>query len=196
MNALTGKVFIYAAPSGAGKTTIVRHLLNKYDSLDFSISATTREKRHYEEYGRDYFFMTEEEFRQRIDNHEFVEWEEVYPGQFYGTLKSEIDRIWSSGKHIVFDIDVRGAVNIKKYFGDKCMAVFVRPPSVEILIERLNNRLTETEESLKKRVSKVRREMEYENRFDVVLVNDLLELSLKEAEHIVETFLNGMPKND
>jgi len=187
-----GKMFIFTAPSGAGKTTIVRHLLDKYNFLDFSISATTRNKRPHEQDKVDYYFMSVDEFKDNVTNGAFIEWEEVYENQFYGTLKSEVERIWSNNKHLVFDIDVRGAQNIKRFFGDKCMSVFVRPPSVEVLIERLVNRNTETPESLQKRISKVRREMEYENTFDMVLVNDLLEVSFVEAEHIVETFIEGV----
>lgn len=187
-----GKMFIFTAPSGAGKTTIVRHLLDKYNFLDFSISATTRNKRPHEQDKVDYYFMSVDEFKENVANGAFIEWEEVYENQFYGTLKSEVERIWSNNKHLVFDIDVRGAQNIKRFFGDKCMSVFVRPPSVEVLIDRLINRNTETPESLQKRISKVRREMEYENTFDLVLVNDLLEVSFVEAEHIVETFIEGV----
>lgn len=187
-----GKMFIFTAPSGAGKTTIVRHLLDKFRFLDFSISATTRNKRQHEQDKVDYYFMTVDEFKQNAANGAFIEWEEVYEDQYYGTLKSEVERIWSSKKHLVFDIDVKGAQNIKRFFGDKCMSVFVRPPSVDVLIERLVNRNTETSESLQKRISKVRREMEYENTFDMVLVNDLLEVSFVEAEHIVETFIEGV----
>ena len=189
-----GKMFIFTAPSGAGKTTIVRHLLDKYNFLDFSISATTRNKRPHEQDKVDYYFMSVDEFKENVANGAFIEWEEVYENQFYGTLKSEVERIWSNNKHLVFDIDVRGAQNIKRFFGDKCMSDFVRPPSVDVLIDRLVNRNTETPESLQKRISKVRREMEYENTFDMVLVNDLLEVSFVEAEHIVETFIEGVAK--
>jgi len=187
-----GKMFIFTAPSGAGKTTIVKHLLNKYDFLGFSVSATTRDKREHETDGKDYYFLTVDEFKIKINNGDFIEWEEVYPDQFYGTLKSEVDRIWKQKKHLVFDIDVRGAKNIKQRYTNTCMSVFVRPPSVHTLIERLINRNTETPESLEKRINKVKREMSYENSFDIVLVNDLLDISFKEAEHIVETFINGM----
>ncbi|MBK8349463.1 MAG: guanylate kinase [Saprospiraceae bacterium] len=189
-----GKMFIFTAPSGAGKTTIVRHLLEKYDFLGFSISATTRAKRDYEIDGKDYYFMSVETFKERVANGDFVEWEEVYHGQFYGTLKSEVERIWAAGKHLVFDIDVRGAQNLKKIYTNKCMSVFVRPPSVQVLIQRLIQRNTETAESLEKRLNKVKREMVFENTFDIVLVNDLLEISLKEAEHIISTFILGFAK--
>ncbi|MBK7807874.1 MAG: guanylate kinase [Saprospiraceae bacterium] len=187
-----GKMFIFTAPSGAGKTTIVKHLLSKYDFLGFSVSATTRDKRDHETDGKDYYFLTVEEFKAKITNGEFIEWEEVYHDQYYGTLKSEVERIWSLQKHLVFDIDVRGAKNIKQLYSNTCMSVFVRPPSVNTLIERLINRNTETPESLQKRIYKVKREMSYENSFDIVLVNDLLDISFKEAEHIIETFIFGL----
>ncbi|MFZ1748844.1 MAG: guanylate kinase [Saprospiraceae bacterium] len=187
-----GKMFIFTAPSGAGKTTIVKHLLGKYGFLGFSVSATTRSKREYETHGKDYYFLTVEEFKHKVANGEFIEWEEVYKDQFYGTLKSEVDRIWSINQHLVFDIDVRGGQNIKTLYGTKCMSVFVRPPSLRILIERLTSRNTETPDSLTKRISKVTREMTYENSFDIVLVNDELDISFIEAEHIVETFINGL----
>lgn len=188
-----GRMILFTAPSGAGKTTLVRHILSQYDNLDFSISATTRSKREGEEHGKDYYFLSANEFRQKISNDEFAEYEEVYEDQFYGTLKSEIQRIWNEGKHIVFDIDVKGAVNIKKNYGDACLAVFVRPPSLQVLIDRLTNRGTESESSLRKRIARVKREMTYENRFDTVVVNDLLEVAKKEAEYIVENFIYGRP---
>ncbi|MFZ1454973.1 MAG: guanylate kinase [Saprospiraceae bacterium] len=191
-----GKLFIFTAPSGAGKTTIVKHILKKYDHLGFSVSATTRDKRAHETHGQDYYFIPVDDFKKKIADGAFIEWEEVYSDQFYGTLQSEVDRIWGQGKHLVFDIDVRGAKNIKSTYGDRCMAVFVRPPSVHTLIERLKNRNTETPESLEKRISKVKKEMEYENCFDFTLVNDILEISFLEAEHIVETFSQRTPAYD
>jgi guanylate kinase len=187
-----GKMFIFTAPSGAGKTTIVKHLLKKYDFLEFSVSATTREKRSHENDGKDYYFISVDDFKKKIAAGEFIEWEEVYHDQYYGTLKTEVDRVWSMEKHLVFDIDVRGAKNIKQQYGSRCMSVFVRPPSVHTLIERLINRNTETTESLEKRIGKVKREMTFENSFDVVLVNDLLEITFVEAEHVVETFILGL----
>ena len=186
------KMFIFTAPSGAGKTTVVKHILSKYDILDFSVSATTRSKRSHEIHGKDYIFMTVAEFKEKVANGDFVEWEEVYPDQFYGTLKSEVDRVWSMGKHLVFDIDVRGAANIKNIYKDQCMSVFVRPPSVSTLIQRLIERNTETPESLEKRIGKVKKEMAFENSFDIVLVNNVLDITLKEADHIVETFVYGV----
>lgn len=188
-----GKMFIFTAPSGAGKTTLVKHLLAKYDNLGFSVSATTRSKREHEVDGKDYYYLTVEDFKTKVANGDFIEWEEVYHDQYYGTLKSEVDRIWDLGQHLVFDIDVRGAKNIKNLYPEVCMSVFVRPPSIDTLVDRLINRNTETEESLQKRISKVRKEMEYENSFDIVLVNDTLEIALVEAEHIVETFIYGVP---
>jgi guanylate kinase len=193
---MEGKMFIFTAPSGAGKTTIVKHLLSKYNNLGFSVSATTRSKRDYEIDGKDYYFLSIEDFKNKVANGEFIEWEEVYHDQYYGTLKSEVERVWSLGQHLVFDIDVRGAENIKKLYKKQCMSVFVRPPSVSTLIERLTSRNTETPESLEKRIHKVKKEMTFENSFDIVLVNDLLDISLIEAEHIVDTFIYGMPKND
>jgi len=186
-----GKLFIFTAPSGAGKTTIVRHLLKSYDFLGFSVSATTRAKREYEIHGKDYYFLTPEEFRTGVDNDEFIEWEEVYEDQYYGTLKSEVNRVWDTGKHIVFDIEVKGATNIKNLYGDKCQAIFIKPPSLEVLIERLTNRKTESDASLKKRIARAKREMTYQDTFDAILVNDLLQVALKEAEFMVEAFVYG-----
>ena len=187
---IEGKMFIFTAPSGAGKTTIVRHLLKQYDFLDFSVSATTRERRAHEVDGKDYYFLSKEEFDNRVKADEFVEWEVVYEDR-YGTLKSEVDRVWASNKHVVFDIEVKGATNIKELYGERCKAIFVKPPSLEILIERLKNRKTESASSLKKRIERIKREMTYQNSFDEVLVNDLLDVTLKEAEFFVETFIFG-----
>ncbi len=183
------KMLVFTAPSGAGKTTIVRHLLGTFDFLDFSVSVTTRKKRRYEKHGRDYYFVTTDEFKSLRRRRKLVEWEEVYEDQFYGTLKSEIERIWDTGKNVVFDIDVRGARSIKKKYGKQCLAVFIRPPSLEILIERLKNRKTETEASLKKRIRRVKREMKYLDKFDTTLLNDDLDTALKGAETIVKDFL-------
>lgn len=189
---IEGKMFIFTAPSGAGKTTIVRHLLKQYDFLDFSVSATTREKRPHEIDGKDYYFLSKEEFDEKVKADEFVEWEEVYEDR-YGTLKSEVERVWALGKHIVFDIEVKGATNIKKLYGDKCLAIFIKPPSLAILIQRLKDRKTESASSLKKRIARVKREMTYQNSFDEVLVNDMLAVTLKEAEFFIETFIYGKP---
>lgn len=185
------KLIAITAPSGAGKTTIVRHLLATYDELAFSVSATNRKKRDHETDGKDYYFLSTREFKKRIKNGDFLEWEEVYKNQFYGTLKSEVERIWEDGKNIVFDIEVKGATNIKKmYPDDQSMVIFIRPPSLEILIERLKNRKTESAQSLKKRIARVKEEMTYENNFDEILVNDILEVALKEAELMIEEYLD------
>ncbi len=188
-----GKMLIFTAPSGAGKTTLVRHLLSEYDFLDFSVSATTRSKRDHEKDGVHYYFLTLEDFQNKKAKDEFIEWEEVYEDQYYGTLASEVERIWSLGKHVIFDIDVKGATAIKNIYGDKCLAIFVRPPSLDVLINRLTNRATEDQKSLSKRIARVKREMTYENNFDFVLVNDLLDVAKKEAELLTENFLLNKP---
>ena len=185
------KLLVFTAPSGAGKTTVVQHLLDEYrDALGFSVSATTRKKRKYERGGKDYYFISKEEFKKSIDKNEFVEWEEVYEDQFYGTLKSEVERLWKKGKAVVFDIDVKGALNIKKNYGEDSLVVFISPPSLEILIERLKNRGTESEKSLKKRIARVKKEMDYKDKFDIVLINDFLPETFRKAEQIVEDFLD------
>jgi guanylate kinase len=186
-----GKAIIFSAPSGSGKTTLVHHLLKNNPDLGFSISAATRDKRgRKEENGKDYYFLTPEEFKHKIDNNEFVEWEEVYAGNFYGTLKSEIERIWRERKNVIFDVDVKGGINLKKFFGDKALAIFVKVPSMEILKERLKDRGTETEESLSRRVFKANFEMSFQDNFDVVLLNEDLDKSLKEAQKLYDSFKN------
>lgn len=187
------KLIIFTAPSGAGKTTIVRHLLKTRKDIAFSISACTRSPRYGEVNGMDYYFISADEFKRKVANGDFVEYQEVYDNQFYGTLKSEIERLWGLGKHVFFDIDVKGAVAIKKQYGDQALAVFVKPPSFEILKQRLISRKTEDEASLKKRINRVKEEMTYERHFDITLVNNDLEQALSEAEQIVEYFLNGKP---
>ena len=184
-----GKALIFSAPSGSGKTTIVQHLLSKNPDLDFSISAATRDRRgRTEENGKDYYFLTPEEFKVKIDNDEFVEWEEVYAGNFYGTLKSEIERVWSAGKNVIFDVDVKGGIALKKYFGEKALAIFVKVPSMEVLKQRLNDRGTESEESLSRRLFKAKFEMSFQDKFDVVLINEDLERSLAEAQRLYNSF--------
>lgn len=185
-----GKLIIFTAPSGAGKTTIVRHLLKKYEQLDFSVSATNRKRRDHEIDGRDYYFLQTEEFKNLVAKGAFLEWEEVYDNQFYGTLRSEVERIWKKGKHVIFDMEVKGATNIKKAFPDNSLAVFIKPPSPEVLFARLRGRKTETEESLRKRIERATLELTYENTFDTVLVNDVLSQSLAEAESIIESYMN------
>jgi len=183
-------MIVFTAPSGAGKTTIVRHLLEKYkENLCFSISATTRDKRPNEEDGRDYYFMSEEEFRVLIDEGQFVEWEEVYTGGYYGTLRSEVDKMIGQGKKLLFDIDVYGAQSIKEKYGNRCLAVFVKPPSFSTLVQRLKDRQTESSESLKKRVKRIKKELLFEHAFDYVLLNDKLEETLEEAEKLIEKYL-------
>ena len=186
----TGKAIIFSAPSGAGKTTIVQHLLDKHPELGFSISACTRDKRGRTEVdGVDYYFLTPEEFKSRIDKDEFVEWEEVYEGNFYGTLKEEVQRIWDSGRAVIFDVDVKGGLKLKKYFGDEALAVFVKVPSLEVLEERLKNRNSESSSSLSQRLYKAKFEMTFEKEFDVTLVNEDLPTSLKKAEDMVASFI-------
>jgi guanylate kinase len=184
-----GKMIIITAPSGAGKTTIVRHLLKTFDFLDFSVSATTRVIRPNEKEGVDYFFKSIEEFNQLIDEGALAEWEEVYKNRYYGTLKSEIHRIWEAGNHIVFDIDVKGAVNLQLKYPDQSLSVFIKPPSLGVLLDRLKNRKTESKESLRRRIKKAKLELTYETLFDMVLVNDQLDIALKDAENIVQSFI-------
>ena len=185
------KLLIFAAPSGAGKTTIVHHLLDHFDSLSFSVSATTRARRPHEREGEDYYFLKVEDFKQLIAEDAFVEWEEVYDNQFYGTLKREVQRLWQEDKNIIFDIDVKGALNIKKAYPEESLSVFIKPPSPETLFERLRKRQTESAESLRKRMARVEEELTYEDRFDTVLVNDDLEVALRKAEKIVRDFLTS-----
>ena len=186
---MPGKALIFSAPSGSGKTTIVKHLLKNNSDLGFSISASTRDRRgRTEQDGKDYHFLSPADFKSKIDKDEFIEWEEVYAGNFYGTLKSEIERVWSEGKNVIFDVDVKGGINLKKYFGDKALAIFVKVPSLEVLKQRLNERGTETEESLSRRVFKAQFEMSFQDKFDVALVNEDLQKSLNEAQHLYDEF--------
>lgn len=185
-----GKLIIFSAPSGAGKTTIVQHLLKTIPSLSFSISATTRQLRGDEVNNRDYYFISKEDFLHKVAKHEFVEFEEVYTGTFYGTLRSEIERIWESEKHVVFDIDVEGGLRLKKKFGDQALAIFVQPPSYEVLVQRLTNRGTDSEEKLKERLIKAKKELTYADKFDVILENYELSAACAKAEKLVLDFLN------
>jgi guanylate kinase len=186
---MAGKAIIFSAPSGSGKTTIVKYLLENNNDLGFSISASTRDRRgRSEQNGKDYYFLSPMEFKSKIDKNEFIEWEEVYEGNFYGTLKSEIERIWDSGKNVLFDVDVKGGINLKKYFGDKALAIFVKVPSLEILTERLNDRGTESQESLSRRLFKAEFEMSFQDKFDVVLLNENLQQSLAQAQKLYDEF--------
>ena len=183
------KVLIFSAPSGSGKSTIVNHLLPIHPEIEFSVSATSRAPRGQEKNGVEYHFFTADEFRRLITEDKFVEYEEVYAGSFYGTLKSEVERIWNKGNVIIFDVDVKGGVNLKKYFGDKALSVFIQAPSVEVLRDRLIARGTDSLEAIEKRVAKAAEEMTYADKFDYILVNDNLEKALEEAELIVDKFL-------
>lgn len=187
---MKGKLIIFSAPSGSGKTTIVHHLLSKNLNLQFSVSACSREKRVNEVHGKDYFFISPDEFRKKIDNNEFLEWEEVYHDHFYGTLKSEVERLRELGHNVLFDIDVMGGLNIKKQFGSEALSVFVMPPSVQELENRLRKRNTDSEDKIVKRVEKAAIELGFAHQFDVVLLNDHLEKSLLEAEITVTNFLS------
>ena len=187
---MNNKVIIFSAPSGAGKSTIVNHILGLHPEIEFSISATSRAPRGQEQHGVEYYFFTADEFRQMIAEDKFVEYEEVYAGSFYGTLKSEVERIWAKGHVIVFDIDVQGGVNLKRIFGEQAFSVFIQAPSVEVLRERLVGRGTDTPEAIEKRVAKAASEMEFAaGKFDHVLVNDDLHAAFAEAESIIGDFL-------
>ena len=187
---MSNKVVIFSAPSGAGKSTIVNHLLGLHPELEFSISATSRAPRGQEQHGVEYYFFSSDEFRKMISEDKFVEYEEVYAGSFYGTLRSEVERIWAKGHAIVFDIDVQGGVNLKRIFGDQALSVFIQAPSVEVLRERLIGRGTDTMEAIEKRVAKAASEMEFAaGKFDYTLINDDLQTALEEAERVVGGFL-------
>lgn len=186
---MPGKAIIFSAPSGSGKTTIVKYLLENNPDLGFSISASTRDKRGRKETnGVDYYFLSPEEFKKKIDEDAFIEWEEVYAGNFYGTLKSEIQRLWDAGKNVIFDVDVKGGIALKKYFGEKALSIFVKVPSLEVLQKRLNERGTESEESLSRRLFKAKFEMTFQDKFDVVLLNEELEKSTAEAQRLYDEF--------
>jgi len=183
------KVIIFCAPSGSGKTTIVKHLLSVNKQLAFSVSACTRAQRANEVNGKDYYFLNHDDFKTKLIQGEFLEYEEVYGGNFYGTLKSEIDRIWSEGNIVIFDVDVVGGLNLKTYFKEKALAIFVKPPSIETLSKRLKDRSTETEETLQVRIGKAVLELAYENKFENVLINEILSETLVKAEQLVNNFI-------
>ena len=184
-----GKLVIFSAPSGSGKTTIVRELLKRFPQFEFSISATSRKPRGTEQHGVDYYYLSNEEFRERVERGEFVEWEEVYAGTCYGTLKSEMERIWAKGNVIVFDVDVMGGINLKRLFGDDACSVFIMPPSVEELERRLRGRGTDSEEVILKRIDKAEFELSKSNEFDFTVVNDVLADAVEEATKIIDNFL-------
>ncbi|HNR18563.1 MAG TPA: guanylate kinase [Bacteroidia bacterium] len=185
------KHFLFCGPSGSGKTSIVKHLLEKFPFMRFSVSCTTRPKRATETQGADYYFLTPDEFRKKIDDNEFLEWEEVYTDRYYGTLKSEVERIAKQNNSVIFDVDVEGGLNIKKHFTGNLLAVMVMPPSVEELHKRLIARNTETEETLKIRIAKAEHEMSYRNQFDHVIVNDDFDKAISEAEKLVNFFITA-----
>jgi guanylate kinase len=184
-----GKLVIFSAPSGAGKTTIVKHLLTKFPELEFSISATTREPRGDEEQDKAYHFISKEEFLHQIAKKQFVEFEEVYSGTFYGTLRTEIERIWKKGKTVIFDIDVEGGLHLKRKYNGQALAIFVQPPSLEVLKERLTGRGTDSADKLKERFAKAEKELNYAPRFDIILKNHDLQTACKEAEELVRNFI-------
>lgn len=186
---MEGKLVIISAPSGAGKTTIVKKLIKSGLNLSFSVSATTRPLRGKETNGTDYFFLSVPEFKKMVENNEFVEWEEVYKDLLYGTLKSELDRIWTNGNHVLFDVDVTGGINLKKIFGTRSIAIFIMPPSVEELEKRLITRATDSFEKIKMRVDKAKEEMKLANQFDAVVVNSDLHSAVEEVQKIVSSFL-------
>ena len=184
------KVIIFSAPSGSGKTTIIKRLLTYFPEFEFSISATSRQPRAGEVDGQDYYFLTKESFAEKVKNDLFLEWEEVYAGTCYGTLKSEIERIWDNGKIVVFDVDVLGGMRLKEYFGSKALSIFVMPPSIDVLEQRLRIRNTETEEAIQKRLSRSSLELQHSTKFDVTVVNDVLEQAVDEAKINIQSFLN------
>lgn len=190
MNPKQGKLIVFSAPSGSGKTTIVHHLLEQKElNLGFSVSATSRPRRAQEEHGRDYYFLSKEAFEKHIKNNDFLEWEEVYKDNYYGTLQAEVERIWKEGKAVIFDIDVVGGLRIKNKYSENTLAIFVQPPSLEVMEQRLRNRKTESEEKILERLKKAEKELKFATDFDVILINDDLETAKKEAIRLVETFL-------
>ena len=186
---MDGKLIIFSAPSGSGKTTIVKHLLQQIPTLGFSVSATTRSQRAGEADGKDYYFLSQQDFKEKIDSGEMIEWEEVYQGTYYGTLSTEIERLWEKGKQVLFDVDVQGGLSIKKKYGEKALSIFVKVPSIEVLEQRLRSRGTDSEESIKTRLQKVQFEMGFQDDFDVVLINDNLQDAQKRAVELVQEFL-------
>ena len=183
------KAILFSAPSGSGKTTIIKQVLQRYNCFQFSISATSRQPREGEIHGRDYYFLSADEFEQQVRNDQFLEWEEVYHGTRYGTLKSEIDRIWNEGSVIIFDVDVKGGMNIKRYFGDDALAIFVMPPSIEVLEQRLRSRGTESEESIQKRLGRSAEELKQADNFDITIINDDLATAVEQTCQAINNYL-------
>ena len=186
-----GKLIVISAPSGAGKTSIVHQLLKDIPELSFSVSASSRERRENEVHGKDYYFLGVEGFQQKIKEDAFLEWEQVYENQYYGTLKSEIERIWSEGKTVIFDVDVVGGLNIKKQYPKKCLSIFIMPPSVEVLAERLIGRGSESDESVKKRLDKAEEEISKNKQFDTIILNDNFEIACEQTKEIITNFINA-----
>jgi guanylate kinase len=186
---MNGKMIIFSAPSGAGKTSIVKGVLQQVKGLEFSVSACSRPVRAGEQHGVDYYFLSPDEFRQKIDNGDFLEWEEVYPGNFYGTLRSEVERIWNKGHHVIFDVDVAGGINIKSQYPGQALSFFVMPPSIDELARRLKLRGSETPQSLEQRLGKAKQEMSFSDKFDHIIVNDQLQQAISDAAGIINRFL-------
>lgn len=184
-----GKLIIFSAPSGSGKTTIITHLMKLSLDLEFSISATSREPRGAEVNGEDYHFLSSEEFKSKVDDNQFLEWEEVYKGTCYGTLKSEVERIQDQGKNVIFDVDVVGGCNIKEYYGSEALSIFVQPPSIKELESRLRGRSTDSEEAIERRIAKAAEELTYSSKFDTIVINDKLEDALIESERVIKEFI-------
>ena len=184
-----GKLIVISAPSGAGKTSIVHHLLKNMSELSFSVSACSREKREKETHGEDYYFLGVEGFKERIKEDAFLEWEQVYENQYYGTLKSEIERIWSAGKTVIFDVDVVGGLNIKKKYPTECLSVFIMPPSVDVLRERLSGRSSESEEKIEIRLDKAEEEITQNQKFDTIILNDEFEIACEEIQEVITNFI-------
>ena len=185
-----GKLIVISAPSGAGKTSIVHQLLKDIPKLSFSVSATSRERRENEIHGKDYYFLGVEGFQQKIKEDSFLEWEQVYENQYYGTLKSEIERIWSEGNTIIFDVDVLGGLNIKKQYPKQCFSIFIMPPSLEVLAERLIGRGSDSDESIKKRLDKAEKEISKNNQFDTIILNDNFEIACEQTKEVITNFIN------
>lgn len=185
-----GKLIIFSAPSGSGKSTLINYLMQQGMPLSFSVSATSRAPRGEEQHGKEYYFLTADEFRTRIAANEFLEYEEVYPGKFYGTLKSEVERLRNAGRHVIFDVDVVGGVNIKRFYGDEALSIFIQPPSVDVLRQRLIGRATDAPEVIATRVAKAEQELTYAPQFDKIVVNDILDKAQQEVLSLVRNFLS------